>query len=226
MWKTIRHIGNYLTESERKIVLFIFFVIICGTILKLSGYQPGVLASAELKESNRLALQAVMQSDYVPHYDLNRVTYDELLYISGIGPSTARSILTYQESHGFVRVEDLLNIKGIGQKRYEEWKESFFVISTEDQDTQQTMTETETEPAPNTDTKKAVQTKPANTKVNINTATLEQLVTLSGIGPAKAELIITYRSEHRFVKVEDIKKVKGIGDKTFEKLKDNIYIGE
>lgn len=60
-------------------------------------------------------------------------------------------------------------------------------------------------------------------KVNINTADSEQLQQLNGIGPATAEKIIDYRNEHgRFSSIEDIKNVSGIGDKTFDKFKDDI----
>jgi competence protein ComEA len=59
--------------------------------------------------------------------------------------------------------------------------------------------------------------------VNINTADSETLQTLNGVGPATAEKIISYRKENgRFKSVEDIKNVSGIGDKTYEKLKDYI----
>lgn len=62
-------------------------------------------------------------------------------------------------------------------------------------------------------------------KVNINSADSEQLQTLNGVGPATAQKIIDYRqSNGRFSSVEDLKNVSGIGDKTFEKLKDSITI--
>ena len=57
-------------------------------------------------------------------------------------------------------------------------------------------------------------------KVNINTANVDELATLPGIGPAKAEAIVKYRKDHgKFKKVEDLKEVKGIGDKIIEKVK-------
>ncbi len=65
----------------------------------------------------------------------------------------------------------------------------------------------------------------SNQKVNINTATDEQLRTLSGVGPATAEKIINFRTkEGAFKSIEDLKNVDGIGDKTFEKLKDKICV--
>jgi len=61
-------------------------------------------------------------------------------------------------------------------------------------------------------------------KVNINTANINELESLKGIGKAKAEIIIEYRKKHKFKKIEDIMKVKGIGKKLFEKIKDEINI--
>ncbi|MBM7604768.1 competence protein ComEA [Metabacillus crassostreae] len=62
-------------------------------------------------------------------------------------------------------------------------------------------------------------------KVNINTATIEELQTLTGIGPAKAEAIMTYREENGlFQSPEDLLEVTGIGEKSYEKLKEEILV--
>lgn len=62
------------------------------------------------------------------------------------------------------------------------------------------------------------------TKVNINTATKEELMTLSGIGESKAEEIITYRKSTPFKTIEDLKNVSGIGDATYEQIKNHITV--
>lgn len=65
----------------------------------------------------------------------------------------------------------------------------------------------------------------SNVLVNINTASLEELQTLSGIGEAKAQAIIDYRNEvGKFTKIKDITNVSGIGEAAFEKIKDNITV--
>lgn len=60
--------------------------------------------------------------------------------------------------------------------------------------------------------------------VNLNTATKKELMTLDGIGDKKAEEIIKYREKTPFKKPEDIKNIKGVGDKLFDKIKDKVEV--
>ena len=65
----------------------------------------------------------------------------------------------------------------------------------------------------------------AQGRVNLNTAGSEELQTLPGVGPAIASRIIDYRNTNgSFQSVEDIKNVTGIGEKIYEKLKDNLCV--
>ena len=62
-------------------------------------------------------------------------------------------------------------------------------------------------------------------KINLNTATSEELQTISGIGAKRAEDIIAYRESHGgFQSVDDLKNVSGIGDKTLEKIRESVYV--
>jgi competence protein ComEA len=62
--------------------------------------------------------------------------------------------------------------------------------------------------------------QPALAALDLNTATKDELVALQGIGPAKAQAILDYRAQHGgFQRVEELKDVKGIGAKRYEKLK-------
>lgn len=64
-----------------------------------------------------------------------------------------------------------------------------------------------------------------NQKINLNTADKEQLKTLPRIGDAMAQRIIDYREKNGlFKRIEDLKKVSGIGEKVFENLKDKITV--
>ncbi|WP_130863735.1 helix-hairpin-helix domain-containing protein [Bacilliculturomica massiliensis] len=62
-------------------------------------------------------------------------------------------------------------------------------------------------------------------KININTADSSELQTLNGVGPSTARRILDYRRENgRFRAIDELKNVKGIGDKTFQKLKESISV--
>lgn len=62
-------------------------------------------------------------------------------------------------------------------------------------------------------------------KVNLNKADTAELETLTGIGPSKAKAIIEYREQNGpYKQIEDLKKISGIGEKTFEKLQDSISV--
>jgi competence protein ComEA len=61
--------------------------------------------------------------------------------------------------------------------------------------------------------------------LNLNTASKDELVALSGIGPAKAQAIIDYRVQHGgFKTLDELKDVKGIGARRFEKLKPELTV--
>jgi len=60
--------------------------------------------------------------------------------------------------------------------------------------------------------------------VDINTASIEELATLPGIGQKTAEKIVTYRKAHAFKTTADLMEVKGIGTKKYEKIKADLSV--
>lgn len=63
-------------------------------------------------------------------------------------------------------------------------------------------------------------------KIDLLTASVEDLIKLPYIGPSKANAIVKYRDNYGFALVEDIKNVPGIGEKTFLNIKDYIYLSK
>jgi competence protein ComEA len=61
--------------------------------------------------------------------------------------------------------------------------------------------------------------------VDLNTATLAQLDTLSGVGPVTAQAILDYRTKHvRFTKIEELQEVDGIGTKTYAQIVPHVRV--
>lgn len=60
--------------------------------------------------------------------------------------------------------------------------------------------------------------------VDLNTATAAELESLPGIGPSRAQAIIAYRENHRFERIEQIMRVRGIGRSTFRQIRERLRV--
>jgi competence ComEA-like helix-hairpin-helix protein len=129
--------------------------------------------------------------------DLNSAGMADLEALPGVGEGVAAAIIA---ARPFKRVDDLKDVKGIGEVKFAKIKD-LVTIGEEEEDAHPTL-------------------KPGQT-ININRATQEQLEQLLGIGPVKAAAIIAARP---YSTIEDIMKVKGIKEKTFAKIKDYIVV--
>ncbi len=73
--------------------------------------------------------------------------------------------------------------------------------------------------------KNLVSSQTVSAKVNINTSDASALEAVNGIGPKKAEAIVAYRQENgKFASIEDLTKVKGIGEKRLEKISQYLMV--
>ncbi len=81
------------------------------------------------------------------------------------------------------------------------------------------------EPAKSSNVPENISLKITDKKINLNRATLQELDSLPGIGEELGKRILAYReSKGNFSSIEELKKIKGIGQKTFEKLKNLVTI--
>jgi competence protein ComEA len=157
--------------------------------------------------------------------DLNSASEKELEALPGVGPATAKKITANRP----YKSVDELSKAGLSAKKIETLKPLVSVGATPPaaksaetpvKAAPAIAAATKTQPAAEKPSKSAVKLAPGQ-KVNINTASKEQLDTLPGIGPVKAQAIIDGRP---YQKTEDIMKVKGIKQGEFNKIKDSITV--
>ena len=75
------------------------------------------------------------------------------------------------------------------------------------------------------DSETTTESSTAASKINLNSATAEQLMSIPGIGPATAKLIIEHRTKAgKFSRVEEIMNIRGIGEKKFEQIKNLLTV--
>jgi competence protein ComEA len=224
---------NLLTRKEQRIFGFLGALMIIGMVLYHSGIS---LIYARNSEPGKQALIEATKQDSLVKIDIRTAGMDELILLPGIGEKRAQDIITYRQQKLFESDEELLNIKGIGIKTYLKMKPLLLSFGSYGQGVQNVQELAEL---------KAAETKPvavssagkqqeldvsgdivkkesvipnAESMVHLNSATREELMSLSGIGEKKADAILLYRKQvGRFTSVEQLLEVKGIGPKTLEK---------
>ncbi len=163
--------------------------------------------------------------------DINTATADELQTLTGIGAAMAQRIIDYRAEHGpFTCADDLLAVKGIGEATLDKFRDriTFSAVDPSEHDHIPSQAdETAEESPPNQDQETPQPDEPQqNALIDINTATADELQTLTGIGPVLAQRIIDYRAEHGpFTCAEDLLAVKGIGEATLNKFRHAITVG-
>lgn len=166
-----------------------------GLLLALSAYSPRFTSTP---------------SDYKPgasaayRVDLNRADRDELMQVPGIGPGKADAIVARRNAlGGFTSPSDLDTVKGFGGKTLEKLGPHVVVNGS-------TVLPSTPGPVP------TGKFRAGDPPLDVNTAKEAELQRLPGIGPAMSARIVAARP---FASVEDLRKVKGIGEKTLETIR-------
>ncbi|MCB5252362.1 MAG: helix-hairpin-helix domain-containing protein [Candidatus Cloacimonadaceae bacterium] len=198
-------LSRIFCPDEQRILLAVAVFLILGSVLQLTGYQTAAQPPT-LSDS----LLVSLKEDKALIIDIRTATKAELMALSGIGDKRADDIINYRERHPFQNVNELINVSGIGIKTYQRCYPNLLVFG----DSLAVSPSSSPSLAAKTPSSKAG----LQSYVNINTANLKELCSLSGIGHVKAQAIMDYRKEHGpFQSPEDLIKVKGIGPKTLQK---------
>lgn len=199
-------------------------------------FAQGTSAPAQTEKSSKTQekSKAKDSADAKTPIDLNSATHDELIELPGVGVATAKKIIA---GRPYKTIDDLTKA-GIPASTIAKFKAMATVkppAAAKSATAKATVKKAEMRSAKDDAGQKAVpaakrvgaksaaakkELAPGE-KININKATSEELQKLYGIGPVHAEDIIKARP---FAKPEDIMKVKGIKDKEYEKIKDNITV--
>lgn len=202
-----------------QLALGVFLTLLLG-LLALRGY------------GNSLGIKPT-ESSRPGATDLNRADRAELEQVPGIGPGLARKIDDHRRAKGpFKSVEELRQVKGIGPATLEKLRAFVRVVESNDPAEElipeplvlERRTSSPMSPVAGGVGGSANKLQPGDSPIDVNEADAVELMRIPAVGPVMAQNILNARKERRFVSVEDLDRVKGIGRKTLDKIRPYVEV--
>ncbi|MBX7246221.1 MAG: ComEA family DNA-binding protein [Candidatus Sumerlaeaceae bacterium] len=237
------------TRDEKRLILFLVATLTGGTFLlnvlgnqqKAPVFKPSPVVPPKPGASGQLVAPIVERStsgnpqengqvtdaQHDDKINLNTAPGEVLESLPGIGVSRARQIIEYRQSHGgFGSVTELQSIKGIGPAIYSKLEPLVTVASVAQTSKSVTNLSATTFTKQQNLLAEALPTAISGSGlVNINTASVEELAALPGIGPIKASAIIDHRKRNgAFTEINKLLNVFGIGPKTLDAIRGRITV--
>ena len=196
-------------ESKKTIITVIILALILVIIIVLFNSFRKI---SNMRKERQERIVTIVEKEEITKININKADIKNLSKLPGIGEIKAKAILDYRKNIGeFQSLIELTKVKGIGKKTLVKMLPYLEMIGDS----------TEIQAFLSPDSVSIAE------KININNASLLELISLPGIGEKRAQAIIEYREKiGSFKSKEDIKKVKGIGEGIYTKIKDIIEISD
>ncbi len=198
-----------ITRKSKVIIIVLVSVLVVGILILVVNNL--MQTSQKGKELQAGLVITEGKNEEFKKVNINKADIETLIKLPGIGPVKAKSIIDYRENIGkFESINEITKVKGIGKATLVKLLPYLEIIG----DSAEVKSSLSSEGG-----------KAITSKININTASLNELTLLPGIGEKKAQAIIKYREEvGDFKRKDEIKNVKGIGDSIYKKIKRKIKV--
>lgn len=197
------------------VVLIILIIFIC------SSYKP---KEVKAEESNKTCayfvdIKGSVNNPGVYEVDCNKRVIDVINIAGGLTDNADTTILNLSK-----KVKDEMYIIVYSNDEIKEYKQKLLPSKEIIKQVEEKIIcpDNSNDACEKTNTSSKKEEVKVDGKININTATKDELMTLTGIGESKADKIIEYRNSNKFSTIDDIKNISGIGESIFNKIKDNI----
>ena len=233
---------NFLDEDKIKYIKWGLLFFVFFSLMSINCYQVYLLSreednndiilenevkeevvvdkKEEVTEKVKVDIKGAIKKPGVYELDSNSIINDVIKLAGGLKTNASTKYLNLSK-----KILDEMVINIYTESEVKKMKEPVDVCEVKNQDLTNCDDATIIVTNPDSNKEMSNSNEVVDNKVSINDGTKEELMTLSGIGEVKAQAIIDYRNKNgKFSKIEDLMNVSGIGESTYNQIKDNIKL--